>query len=186
MKLKTITFLGSARVFPSDIVYQAAFETAKLLAQNGYEIINGGGPGVMKAATQGGKLGGAKVTGVTFYPQDIELFEGRDLSNKIDKEIKEENYLQRTLKLLEKGQAFVIFRGGTGTVSEFGMAWGLAKLYFGHHKPLILYGDFWYEIMEAFAKNMMIRDEELKVYTIVNNPEEVLATIHRIEKKLYV
>lgn len=184
MKLKAVTFLGSARVLPSDRVYQAAFETAKLLAQNGYEIIDGGGPGVMKAATQGGKLGGAKVTGVTFYPTDMELFEARDITNKIDVEIKQENYLQRTLKLLETGQVFLIFKGGTGTVSEFGMAWGLAKLYFGHHKPLILYGDFWYEIIEAFAKNMMIREEELKVYTIVNNPDAVLAAIHRIEKKI--
>jgi len=52
------------------------------------------------------------------------------------------NYVERTLKLLELGEIYVIFNGGTGTISEFGMAWGLARLYFGNHKPMVLFGQF--------------------------------------------
>ena len=36
----------------------------------------------------------------------------------------------------------MVFNGGTGTISEFGMAWGLARLYFGNHKPMVLFGRF--------------------------------------------
>jgi hypothetical protein len=57
------------------------------------------------------------------------------------------------------------------------MAWGLARLYFGHHKPLILYGDFWHKIIKAFQDNMLLRPEELKVFKIVNTPEQVLQAI---------
>jgi len=70
--------------------------------------------------------------------------------------------------------------GGTGTVSEFGMTWGLARLHFGQHEDLILYGSWWHEIMEAFAKNMHIREEALKVYHIVDTPADVLDMINNI------
>jgi len=90
------------------------------------------------------------------------------------------NYVERTVRLLEEGDIYIFFNGGTGTVSEFGMAWGLARLYFGHHKPLILFGEFWHEILEAFGRNMLIRPEEIRVYRIVTTPEEVLEEIKKL------
>jgi len=178
--VKNVTFFGSSTVEPGDAVYDAAFSTAKLLAKNGYGVVNGGGPGVMKASSEGAKIGGGRVIGVSFNPKDLTHFEGRDPTNPLDEEIIEENYVTRTLRLLEKGDVYVIFNGGTGTISEFGMAWGLARLYFGHHKPLILFGEFWHEILEAFGRNMLIRPEELKVYRIVITPEEVLEGIKKL------
>lgn len=178
--IKNVTFFGSSEVKPGSLDYDAAYQTGKLLAQNGYLVINGGGPGVMKACTEGAKAGEGKSIGVSFNPKDMTHFEGRDPNNKVDQEILVDNYVLRTLKLLEMGDAYVVFNGGTGTVSEFGMAWGLAKLYFGHHKPLILYGTFWHEIMESFGKNMLIRPEEVRVYRIVTTPQEVLTEIQKL------
>lgn len=180
-KFKKISIFGFADAHEDRQVWKDAFATAKLLAENGYTIVNGGGPGVMKAATLGAKEAHGRVIGVTFYPKDAPYFEGRDKSNPIDQEIKTTNYLERTLRLLDMGDAYVIFQGGTGTISEFGMAWGVARLYFGHHKPFILFGSFWHEIMEAIAKSMYIRGEELKVYRIVDTPEEVLEDLKRLE-----
>lgn len=178
--IKNVTVFGCSQLNPGDVDYDAAYQTAKLLAQNGYLIINGGGPGVMKASSEGAKAGGGKTIGVSFNPKDMTHFEGRDPSNLVDQEILVDNYVLRTLKLLELGDVYVIFNGGTGTISEFGMAWGLAKLYFGHHKPLILYGTFWHEIMETFAKNMLIRPEEVRVYRIVTTPQQVLEEIQKL------
>lgn len=180
-KFKNITIFGYADAREDDPVWRQAYDVAKLLAANGYTIVNGGGPGVMKAASLGAKAADGKVVGVTFYPADAPYFEGRDKTNPLDQEIKTRNYLERTLKLLDIGNAYIIFKGGTGTVSEFGMVWGLARLYFGHHKPCILYGNFWYEIMESICKNMYIRGEELRVYRIVDSPGEVLEEIRRLE-----
>ncbi len=183
-KIKNITFLGYADSKEGDSLYKSAFEVAKLCAQNGYVVVNGGGPGVMKATTLGAKSAGGKTIGITFFPKDLPLFEGRDETNTVDELIVENNYVKRTLKLLEYGQTFVFFNGGTGTISEFAMAWGLARLYFGHHKPLILYGDFWQEIIFAFTKSMYIRPEERQVFKIVNKPSQVLTAIAEFEKQV--
>ena len=90
-------------------------------------------------------------------------------------------YVERTLKIMDIGDVYVVFNGGTGTISEFGMAWGLARLHFGHHKPLILFGHFWHDIIEVFGRNMRLRPEELKVYHIVTTPQEVLLKIRSLE-----
>lgn len=180
-KIKQISYFGFADAAPNDPLYKEAYECAKFLAKKGFVAINGGGPGVMRAVSEGAKAVGGKTIGVTFYPEDITNYEGRDPENPMDEEIETKNYLERTMKLLELGDAYVIFRGGTGTISEFGMAWGLARLYFGRHKPLILYGEFWNEIIKGFKKNMRIRQEDLKVYKVVKTPLEAYKAIKIFE-----
>lgn len=183
-KIRQIAYFGFADAKPGDPLFQEAFEVSKYLAGKGFVAINGGGPGTMRAVSEGAKEAKGTAVGVTFYPKDITNFEGRDKNNPIDIEIKCKNYLERTLKLLEMGDAYVIFKGGTGTISEFGMAWGLARLYFGHHKPLILYGEFWNNIIKAFTENMRIRPEELEVYKVVQNPQEAYEAIQIFEGAL--
>lgn len=181
-RIRKVTFLGYADAIEGDEIYKSAFEVARECAQRGYTVVNGAGPGVMKAATLGAKSVGGKTIGITFYPKDIPVFEGRDETNVVDNLVVCNNYLERTLKLLEEGHVFIFFKGGTGTISEFGMAWGLARLYFGHHKPLILYGDFWQEIIDAFVKNMLVKPEARQVFKIANSPKEVLEAIADFEK----
>lgn len=180
-RIRAVSFLGFADAIKGEPLYEDTYETARLCAEHGITIVNGGGPGVMRASTEGAHAGNGKAYVATFYPKHMENFEGKDPLNQADKEIVMNNYLDRTLKLLELGNAYIIFNGGTGTVSEFGMAWGLAKLYFGHHKPLILYGEFWHDIMEAFAANIRIRPVELRVYRIVTTPQAALEALWQYE-----
>lgn len=183
-KIQKIAYFGFADAKAEDPLYKEAYDVAKYLTEKGFVAINGGGPGTMKAVSEGAKAVKGKTIGVTFYPKDITNFEGRDMTNPLDKEIKTPNYLRRTLKLLELGDVYVIFRGGTGTISEFGMAWGLARLYFGHHKPLILYGSFWNNVVRAFTENMRIRADDMKVYKVVTTPEEAYQAILSFEEAL--
>jgi uncharacterized protein (TIGR00725 family) len=183
-RIKNVTILGYSEAKKGDGLYEDAFEMGKLLAENGYTVINGGGPGVMQASSEGAKEGGGQVVGVTFYPKDAAHFEGRDEKNPLDKEIVAKNYLERTLKLLELGDVYMCFNGGTGTISEFGMAWGISRIYFGKHKPLILFGDFWHEVIETFGKNMLLRPDELAVYRIVTFPQEALVVLEMFEEEL--
>ncbi len=186
MEISKVAFLGFADAKPDDAEFKAAFASAKILAENGYTVVDGGGPGVMLAATEGAHAGRGKAVGVTYYwnPKDSDhpaFFEGRDAKNNFDEEIKTDTYVARTLKIMDVSDVYVVFNGGTGTISEFGMAWGLARLHFGHHKPLILYGSFWHDIIEVLGKNMRLRPEELRVYHIVTSPEEVLLKIKALE-----
>lgn len=175
-KIKAVTLFGYANAGPESALYKSAFEVAKGIAAAGIEVVNGGGPGVMRAATEGAHAAGGVASVATFYPKLMEHFEGKDKLNKADKEIVMNNYVDRTLKLLELGDAYIIFNGGTGTLSELGMAWGLAYLYLGKHKPLIFYGGFWYPILEELVDKMLIKERPraMEVYRIATTPEMVM------------
>lgn len=183
-EIRQVAIFGYADAAENDELYKSVVEASKALAEAGITVVDGGGPGVMRAATLGAKQAGGKVIGITWYPENIPNFGGRDPKNLFDKEIKTASYIERTLTLMEQGQAYVVFNGGTGTISEFGMAWGLARLYFGHHKPLILYGGFWEKIIKVFQENMLIRPEELKVFKIVKTPQQVLEAIKEFTQEL--
>ncbi len=182
--IKRVAFFGDAAVTEETKPYQDAFEAAKILAKEGYVIVNGGGPGVMVAATNGAESVGGETVSVTFFPEHATGFEGRYLSNVTDVEIKTNNYIERMFKLMEESDIFLLFQGGTGTISELGTAWVLAKLYYGHHKPFILVGSFWRPVIEAIQKNLLIDAHEMDVFRIVDEVNEILPTIHKMEETL--
>lgn len=182
--IEQVAIFGYADCDENSKLFKSVVEVGKALAEAGYTVVDGGGPGVMRAATMGAKLGGGRAIAVTLYPKDMTHFEGRDPLNAFDEEIKTRSYIERTLTLMKEGQVYVVCNGGTGTISEFGMAWGLARLYFGHHKPLILYGKFWKNIIKAFKQNMFIRPEELKVFKFADTPDQVLDAIATFEKEI--
>ena len=165
-------------------VYQECFKPCRLLAENGFTILNGGGPGVMRAATEGTHAGGGKAIGVTFYPKYPHAhFEGRDMKNLIDEEIITQDYFSRTKELLVRGHCHLVFKGGTGTISEFGMSWASARIHEGHSIPLILFGHFWHDIIGAFKGHMYMRPDEFKLYSIVETPEEVLDFVRSLKER---
>lgn len=182
--IKNIAFFGDADISAADETYIAAFDVAESLAKEGYVIVDGGGPGVMEAATSGAKKGEGKTIAVTFDPVNAPGFEGKYVGNVTDKEVVTTNYIERMFKLMEYGDAFIIFKGGSGTMSEFGTAWVLAKLYYGHHKPFILFGDFWIPIIDAIRDNMNIDAKEYSVFEICKTKEEVLRAVQRFEMKI--
>lgn len=182
--IKNVAFFGDADISEADETYKAAFDVAEMLAKAGYVIVDGGGPGVMEAATSGATKGGGKTITVTFDPVNAPGYEGKYIGNVADTEIVTTNYIERMFKLMEYGDTFIIFKGGSGTISEFGAAWVLAKLYFGHNKPFILYGEHWIPIIDAIKSNMNIDAKEMSVFEICANKEQVIATIKRFEEKI--
>ena len=182
--IKNIAFFGFADFKPGSLDYKRAFKLAQSLAKKGYTIVNGGGPGVMDASTRGAEAVGGETIAITFSPKDAPGFEGRYLTERVDKEIKTHNYVERMFKLLEHGDCFVFFNGGTGTLSELGTAWVLAKMYYPHHKPFILYGKFWHEVIKMLKEKMKIRKGADKVFKIVETEAEVLRVLEQFEKEL--
>ena len=182
--IKNIAFFGYSEFKKTSGEYKKAFELAAYLAEKGFTIVNGGGPGIMAASTQGAESVGGETLAITFSPHDAPGFEGRYVANRVDREIKTKNYIERMFKLLEHADCFVIFKGGTGTVSEFGTAWVLARLYYPHHKPFILYGRFWRQIVKVIKDNMKIREEAGKVFEIVETKEEAVKAIAGFEKEM--
>jgi uncharacterized protein (TIGR00730 family) len=182
MKLKNIAIFGGANVNPDSKLYKEVFHLSQQLGKAGFTIVNGGGPGVMMAATDGAKSVNGDTLTVTFDPKDAPGFEGRYVKNIPNKEIKTHNYVERMFTLMEHGDCYIIFNGGTGTLSELGTAWCLARLYYGNHKPFILYGEFWHEIVDTITKNMIMRPHDFKVFKIVENPMEVITALKQFQE----
>jgi len=182
--IKNISFFGSSDCKKTSSLYRMSFNVAKLLASKGYTIVNGGGPGVMDASTQGAAAVKGETISVTFYPEDAPGFEGRYASNVTKEEIKTKSYIERMFKLMEHGDCCIIFKGGTGTLSEFATAWCLARLYYGHHKPIILYGRFWKKLINAFRETMVWRGNENEVIKIVSTPKGALRALDKFNKKV--
>ena len=183
-RIDKIAFYGGADIDEDHPVCQAAYKVAAYVASQNKVVVNGGGPGVMGAASKGAKSKNGKTLAVTLNPINMPEFEGRDAQNIADQEIKTGNYIERMFSLMDNADLFVCFQGGTGTLSEWATAWLLAHLYYGNHKPLILYGHFWHEVMEVIHKHFLIGYKESKVYRIVENLEEFKAALHIFEDEM--
>ncbi len=181
--IKRIAIFGSADVDPEHPLYRDVFNVARTLAYHDKLIVDGGGPGVMDAATKGAQSAGGETLVVTFYPKDAPEFEGRYFDNNADVEIKTANYIERMFGLIDNADAFICFQGGTGTLSEWATAWLMAHLYFGKHKPLILYGDFWRKLMRVVKDHFFIGDKEELVYKIVTNETEMMEALNEFEQQ---
>ena len=182
-KIVRVGFFGDADLKPSDPNYKSAYDTAKLLAKNGYIIVNGGGPGIMAAATAGAIEGGGKVElGVMDSKKEPHNYEGIDKNNLdlASKVYYENTYPNRLNKLVEIADAFVVFKGGTGTLSEVGLIWENAKFDYGHHEPVIFFGKEWQEIITLIEKNMNYEAIEKRVVAVVDTPEEVLKVLKKV------
>lgn len=179
-----VAIFGSADISHQDEVYRTAFTAAQLLAGQGREIINGGGPGIMQAATDGAHAAKGKVTTITFQPVDAPFFEGRAKTNIGDQDTIAGNYVERLNLLMENADAFVIFKGGTGTLSEWMTVWLMAHIYYGHHKPFVLFGSFWHEVIGAIQKHFYIGKQELRVFRIADTHADLLRSFQELEEEM--
>lgn len=185
-RFKSVAIFGSADIPKDHPVYVQAYEAAQHLADAGVTVVNGGGPGVMRAATDGAKSRKGSTLTVSFAPVDAPFFEGRASDNFPDTEIKAATYPERLLGLLEHSDAFVVVKGGTGTLSEWATIWLMAHIYYGNHKPFVLVGSYWQEVVDVIAKHFFIDEREVKVFRIVDRADQVVAALQDLEKELAV
>lgn len=180
-KIKRVAFFGDADAKPTDQHYIDAFNTAKLLAEKGYIVVNGGGPGIMLASTLGAKAGKGKVETV-IIDEKIDMgenYEGSDKNNLDTSDIiyKTKTIQERTEKIVEIADAHIVFKGGTGTMAELALVWEKAKFEYGKHEPLIFFGDCWEKTIEVLVENLDFDSIERKVYAFAKTPEQVFKII---------
>jgi len=100
MEIKSVSFFGCACGEPGDTHFDGAKNVARVVAESGRRVVNGGGPGVMLAATQGANEGGGATTVVYYRPELASNFKGEIAANFADESFEEANYVLRTKKLL--------------------------------------------------------------------------------------
>jgi len=165
---KIVTVFGSSRVQKNGKSYKEAYQLGKLLAEAGFVVCNGGYRGSMEASAMGAKEAGGRTVGIT-----TEAFKGASPNPWIDIESHAESYVQRLLILTSVADAFIVLRGGIGTLGEMALVWSLADV--GEsQKPVILMGDTWQKVIDDISKNLMVRDRDIEVLNMVETPEEAV------------
>jgi len=173
-----VAFFGDGTAKKKDSVFIDAYDTAQLLAKNKCTILNGGGPGVMLAATLGAKSvhGRSEVVVINQKEQPSKHYEGQSVENtSISNRIFTlKTYQGRLNKLIKLAGAYVIFYGGTGTLAEMSFVWSEAKFAYPRQKPIIFYGKKWRKIIQTINSQLKLEKIETKICYFVDKPEQVL------------
>ncbi len=174
-----VTIFGSARTTPDNPYYQKAEHLARLLAQKGFSVITGGGPGVMEAANKG-----AAEAGGTSVGMNIRLPFEQTPNEYANVKLYYKYFFIRKVMFVKFAVAYVILPGGLGTMDEFFEALTLIQTKRIKSFPVILMGsEYWKGLLDWLKGTMlaqgMITQEDLDLIRIIDEPEEVVNYIRK-------
>ncbi|MCA9375980.1 MAG: TIGR00730 family Rossman fold protein [Candidatus Doudnabacteria bacterium] len=182
-----VSIFGSARLPEDSRYYKDAVQLGRMLAEEGYTVITGGGPGIMEAGNRGAYEGGGESVGL-----NIQLpFEQRE-NLYVKKGIGFSYFFTRKVMLYASSQAYIYFPGGFGTMDEFVEMMTLVQTDKVEKVPIILVGkDFWGGLEDWIKEVMLhgphetISPEDLDLFTIVDTPEEVMEIVRTTKERKY-
>ncbi len=173
-----ISVFGSARVRPDSPYYQFALNLGRRLAEAGYTVIAGGGPGIMEAANKGAYTAGGKSVGL-----NIRL--PRETSNNPYQthSLQFEYFVSRKATFFMHSAAYVALPGGFGTLDEFFEAITLVQIKKMPPAPIILIGsEFWQGLLEWIKEQLVshgfISSTDTDLITLTDDLDEAMAIIH--------
>jgi uncharacterized protein (TIGR00730 family) len=174
-----VSIFGSARVTPQDEYYKKTVHLARRLAEKGFAVITGGGPGIMEAANRGAAEGGGKSVGMNIrlpFEQKPNVYSNINIDYKY--------FFIRKVMFVKYAMAYVILPGGFGTMDEFFEALTLIQTKRIKAFPVILMGsDYWSGLLEWMKSTMVgegkILPEDLDLIHVVDDPDQVVKHIQK-------
>jgi uncharacterized protein (TIGR00730 family) len=175
-----IVVFGSARTLPGTQTYVDAEKTGKLLAEKGYTVITGGGPGVMEAINKGACEAKGKSVGF-----NITLPFEQCVNNYVTHSITFDYFFIRKAMFANYSKAFIMFPGGFGTMDEFFDIITLIQTGKIPKRPIIIYDRVFYDtllkMMEYFVKEKTISPEDMDLIQYADTPEELLKLVEKLK-----
>jgi uncharacterized protein (TIGR00730 family) len=173
-----VTIFGSARTAPGDPLYELARTIARRLAESGYAIITGGGPGSMEAANRGCREGGGLSVGC-----NIELPKEQGLNAYVDLGVEFRYFFVRKTMFVKYAEGFVIMPGGFGTLDELFEAVTLIQTGKVRHFPVVMVGKaYWSGLLDWIRGTLLpggaVSPDDLDLFQLTDDPDEV---VHIIE-----
>lgn len=181
----SVTIFGSARTKPDDPAYLAATETARLLAEAGFGIITGGGPGIMEAANKGAQEGGNVSIGC-----NIELPFEQKPNPYLDISLDFRYFCVRKTMFVKYAEAFIIFPGGFGTMDELFEALTLIQTKKVNHFPVILYDSSYWAGLINWIRDSMLTSEKILpadagLLRLSDTPQEICKIVREAYEESY-
>jgi hypothetical protein len=174
-----VSIFGSARVKPGDETYETTVIIARKLAQSGYHIITGGGPGIMEAGNKGAREGGAKSVGL-----NIVLPLEQEPNSFSNVRLDFQYFFVRKVMFVKYAQAYIGMPGGFGTMDEIFEALTLIQTRRIKPFPVILVGrDHWEGLLDWVKSKLLpskyISLGDMSLVSILDDPDEIVQTIKR-------
>lgn len=170
----TIGVFGGSQIEPDSPEYHEAYRVGELIALNGFVLINGGYSGTMEASARGAREAGGRVLGVS-----SRLFDPLAMNPFIQEEIPTDDLYSTIRELVVRSDGYIVLKGSHGTLAELAMVWNLAGVDRQFEKPIVLLGDFWRPVLQAFEKYLAVTPAISALLHIVGTPEEAIAYLMR-------
>ncbi|MCI5081970.1 MAG: TIGR00730 family Rossman fold protein [Saprospiraceae bacterium] len=176
-----VSIFGSARTQPDHPYYKMAVDIARLVTDEGYGVITGGGPGIMEAGNKGAHIYGGKSVGLNI---NLPFEQGHNQYIDDDHNLNFQYFFVRKVMFVKYAQAFVALPGGFGTLDELFEVMTLVQTGKISKVPIILVGsDYWKGLKNwvkdtVFGQEKNISEVDLELMPITDSPEEVVALIN--------
>ena len=172
-----ITVFGSARTGPDDPMYDLARTIGRRLADAGFAVITGGGPGTMEAANRGCREAGGLSVGC-----NIELPHEQGMNPYVDLGVEFRYFFARKVMFVKYADGFVILPGGFGTLDELFEALTLIQTGKVQHFPVVLFGkEYWSGMFEWMRATVLVEgkisSEDLTLFTVTDDVDEAVEVI---------
>lgn len=171
----SVSIFGSARLPSNSIYYQLAIDVAKLIAQKGFAVITGGGPGIMEAANKGAQEAKGHSCGLSIN-LPFETGSNKYIDSKYQLNFR--YFFIRKVMFIRYAQGFVFLPGGFGTLDELFEALTLIQTKRIKAFPIYLMGkDYWSDMLHWIKTTMLthgcVSDSDFSLFKITDDPEEV-------------
>jgi uncharacterized protein (TIGR00730 family) len=168
-----VAIFGSARLPESNTYYRQARKLGRLLAEAGFAVITGGGPGIMEAANRGARDGHGLSIGC-----NIELPFEQSMNPYLDLAVNFRYFFVRKTMFVKYSNGFVIFPGGFGTLDELFESLTLVQTHKIKQFPIVLYGSaYWKGLLDWIRDTQLpagvISPEDLNLLIVTDSVEEV-------------
>jgi uncharacterized protein (TIGR00730 family) len=174
-----VSIFGSARSQPKSPAYKMTEKIASSLVKNGFNIISGGGPGIMEAANKGAAEAGGKSVGL-----NIHLPYEQKPNNYANVKLDFRYFFIRRVMFVKYAVAYVIMPGGFGTLDEFFEAITLIQTKKIRTFPVIMMDSKYWKGLLDWIKGTMIKEKtisesDMDIFQLVDDPEEAVNIITR-------
>jgi uncharacterized protein (TIGR00725 family) len=168
---RIVTIFGGSKCGEESEEYKQALRVGQLLAERGFTICTGGYLGVMEGASRGAHERGGRVLGIVMNQFKSEP--NRYLTEKVASA----HFYERLQNLIIRSVGFIAIRGGAGTVTELSLVWNKLQTKVIEPRPLVLLGDCWPPVIEAFRRNLVVSEQDVSLLDFARTPEEAVEII---------
>ncbi|HEY7269738.1 MAG TPA: TIGR00730 family Rossman fold protein [Dehalococcoidia bacterium] len=175
-----VTVFGSARFEEDNAYYGLARESGRLLAEAGFTVMTGGGPGIMEAANRGAKDAGGRSIGC-----NIALAHEQAPNPYLDKVVTFRYFFVRKVMLVKYSYAFLVMPGGFGTMDEAFETVTLIQTAKINDFPLVLVGaEYWLPLVQFMGTTMLdnatIDKDDIGLFRVTDSPHDAVEYIREI------